>query len=50
MLLEMMDYGVYEPEFGFDTSEEYKNKIKSIREEQKVLIREIIICQVVMAT
>jgi len=38
--LEMMDYGVYEPEFGFDTSEEYKNKIKSIREEQKVLIRE----------
>ena len=37
--LEMMDYGMYEPQFDFDTSEDYKNKIKSIKEEQKQIIR-----------
>ena len=37
--LEMMDYGLYEPIFDFDTSDEFKQKIQSIRKEQKDLIR-----------
>lgn len=37
--VEMMDYGMYEPQFDFDTSEKYKKKIKSIRDEQKQIIR-----------
>ena len=37
--LEMMEYGIYQPHFDFDTSEEYKEKIKSIKSEQKDLIR-----------
>jgi len=37
--LEMMDYGLYEPIFDFDTSDKFKEKIQSIRKEQKDLIR-----------
>jgi len=37
--LESMDYGMYEPQFDFDSSEEYKQNIKSIREKQKEMIR-----------
>lgn len=37
--LEMAEYGVYEPHFEFDTSEQYKNEIFGVRERQKQLIR-----------
>ena len=35
----MVGYGLYEPIFDFDTSDMFKEKIKSIRSEQKDLIR-----------
>lgn len=34
-----IEYGVYAPHFDFDTSEEYKIKISSIRQEQKEQIK-----------
>ena len=37
--LVMMDNGIYEPIFDFDTSEKHKNNVKLIRAEQKTLIR-----------
>lgn len=37
--LEMSEYGVYEPHFEFDTSEQYKNEIFGVRERQKQMIR-----------
>ena len=37
--LEMAEFGMYEPHFDFDTSDEYKEKILSIREKQKDLIK-----------
>ncbi len=37
--LKMMDNGIYEPIYDFDTSEEHKDNVKSIRDEQKDLIR-----------
>jgi len=38
--LEMMSHGLYEPKFSFDTSDQYKDLIKEIRQIQKTLIRE----------
>ena len=38
--LEMMSHGLYEPKFSFDTSDQYKDLIKQIRQKQKTLIRE----------
>jgi Domain of unknown function (DUF4041)/Meiotically up-regulated gene 113 len=38
--LEMQSYGVYEPQYEFTRSVEYKAKLESIREQQKEMIRE----------
>lgn len=38
--LRMADFGVYEPHFSFDSSEEYKEKITSIREKQKQMVKD----------
>lgn len=37
--IELAELGFYKPHFDFDTSEEYKDKIKSVKEEQKQMIR-----------
>lgn len=37
--LDMMSFGVYKPHFNFETSEEYKEEIKKIRQQQKGLIK-----------
>ena len=37
--IDLAGYGVYEPHFSFDTSEQYKNEINLIREKQKYEIR-----------
>lgn len=37
--LEIADFGVYEPQFDYETSEIFKTKIKEVREEQKQLIK-----------
>lgn len=37
--LEMSEYGIYEPHFDFDTSEQYKNEMFGVRERQKQMIR-----------
>lgn len=37
--LEMAEFGVYQPHFNFDTSEEYKEKINAVREKQKQMIK-----------
>lgn len=37
--IELADYGVYEPHFEFDMSDQYKNEILEIRERQKYEIR-----------
>jgi hypothetical protein len=33
------DFGVYEPQFSFSSSDEYKKRLNEIREEQKLLIK-----------
>ena len=38
--LEMAEYGVYQPHFSFETSEEYKQKILFYRNEAKAMIKE----------
>lgn len=38
--LDLCEYGVYQPHFNFDTSEEYKEEIRFVREEQKEMIKE----------
>jgi len=38
--LEMMSNGLYDPKFSFDTSDQFKEKIKALRIHQKSLIRE----------
>jgi len=38
--VELESFGMYEPHFGFDTSEKYKAKIKEIRDRQKQMIKE----------
>jgi len=37
--VEMMEFGVYKPNFNFDTSDEYKNELLKLREYEKTLIR-----------
>jgi hypothetical protein len=37
--LDLSEYGVYDPHFSFDVSEKFKDKILSIREEQKQMIK-----------
>jgi hypothetical protein len=37
--LEFTSYGVYNPHFDFDTSEEYKEKLMNIKQQQKQLLR-----------
>ena len=37
--LSMAEFGVYHPHFEFDTLEEYKNKINTIRKKQKEMIK-----------
>lgn len=39
-VMELTEYGVYEPLFDFDTSEEYKAKLLGIRDKQKDLIKD----------
>lgn len=38
--IEMMDFGIYTPKYNCMNSDEYSEKIKSVREQQKKLIRE----------
>ena len=38
--VELQSFGIYEPQFDFDTPDDYKNKIKAIRDEQKKLVRD----------
>lgn len=38
--LNFAEMGVYEPHFDFDTSEDYRDRIKEIRDKQKEMIRE----------
>lgn len=38
--LEMAELGMYEPHFDFDTSEKYKDRIKSVRAEQKSMLKD----------
>ena len=38
--LEIQSFGLYEPRYGFDSSSEYAERLKGVREEQKALIRE----------
>lgn len=38
--LELMDFGVYNPQFDFDTSEKYKEEIKEVVEKQKELVKD----------
>jgi len=47
-LVEMQSFGVYEPQFDFDTPERYKTKIREIRDEQKRMVRDksAAICQI----
>lgn len=37
---ELYEYGLYEPHFEFGTSEEYQDKIKNVRDEEKSLIKD----------
>ncbi len=37
--LDIADYGVYEPHFHFDSSEQYKQRILQVREQQKAMIK-----------
>ena len=38
--IEIQSFGFYEPRYGFETSEEYVDRLNAVREEQKALIRE----------
>ena len=46
--VEMQSFGLYEPEFEFGTSDEYKEAVAGVRESQKQMIREktAAVCQV----
>lgn len=37
--IDLADYGVYQPHFNFDVSEQYQNEIHGIRERQKMFIQ-----------
>ena len=34
------DFGVYEPQYSFSSSDEYKERLTKIREDQKLLIKQ----------
>ena len=38
--IEIQSFGFYEPRYGFETSAEYVDRLNTVREEQKALIRE----------
>ena len=38
--VEFISYGVYKPHYNFDTSEQYKNKLDAMRQDQKQLIKD----------
>lgn len=38
-ILNMAEFGVYEPHFNFDDSEQYKANIRAVREEEKQMIK-----------
>jgi len=38
--LDFKSYGLYEPHYDFDTSEDYKEELSNIRQEQKLLVRD----------
>ena len=38
--IEMQDYGLYEPQYNFTKSEEYKEKLKEVRNAQKQMIKD----------
>ena len=46
--LEILDYGLYTPSFDFQTSEEYKDKIKELHQKSKDLIKQkrAVICTI----
>jgi hypothetical protein len=46
--MDMIEFGVYESHFEFDTSEHYKEEIKNVRQQQKESIKEksAIICHI----
>lgn len=39
-IVEMQSFGLYEPEFDFDTSDQYKDALKTVRDSQKAMIRD----------
>ena len=38
--LDISEFGIYEPHFDYETSEIFKEKIKEVREEQKLIIKD----------
>ncbi len=38
--VEMQSFGLYEPEFDFDTSDQYKDALRAVRDSQKEMIRD----------
>ncbi len=38
--LEDMSFGIYQPHFTFETPEEYKKQIETLREQQKTVVRD----------
>ena len=38
--IDMQEYGIYEPQYNFTKSEEYKDKLKEVRDEQKQMIKD----------
>ena len=38
--IEIQSFGFYEPRYGFETSEEYVDRLSAIRDEQKAMIRD----------
>lgn len=38
--IDMQEYGIYEPQYNFTKSEEYKEKLKEIRTKQKNMVKE----------
>lgn len=36
----LQSFGMYEPRYNYSTSDEYKSKLKSVRDEQKVMIKD----------
>ena len=38
--VDIQSFGIYEPQYDFDTPDDYKDKIKSIRDKQKQMVRD----------